>query len=258
MRLLRILFRLAALTGVTLATHTCLLAGAAWLGTVRGGGWAGPATAGWRTRIFHRWSRMATRILGIRVTVEGRPPNPPFILVSNHLGYIDVVVYGAQMECVFVSKAEVADWPIMGTLTRSADTLFIKRENKRDIPRVIREIETVLGTKRGIVMFPEGTSGKGDVVMTFRPSLLEPAAAAGLPVSYAALSYRTPAGSPPAHEAVCWWGGMPFVGHVIGLLGLPRIDATLRFGPEPIVEQDRKLLASRLQSAVETELQQVI
>ena len=88
--------------------------------------------------------------------------------------------------------------------------------------------------------------------------MLESAAKAGIPVSYASLSYRTPPGSAPAHEAVCWWGDMPFGKHVLELLGLPEIRATLSFGEEPIREKDRKILAEQLQYAVAQQFQPVV
>jgi 1-acyl-sn-glycerol-3-phosphate acyltransferase len=102
----------------------------------------------------------------------------------------------------------------------------------------------------GVVVFPEATSSVGREVLRFRPSLLEAAAAGRLPVVAAALTYRTPAGELPAHVAVCWGDATPFVHHVTRLLTLPSFEARLRFGAEVLVEEDRKLLAARLQDAV--------
>jgi hypothetical protein len=67
-----------------------------------------------------------------------------------------------------------------------------------------------------------------------------------LPVSLAALSYSTPAGSEPAHLAVCWWGEMNFKDHFLRLLSLQGISARVAFGDEPIQESDRKRLTARL------------
>jgi 1-acyl-sn-glycerol-3-phosphate acyltransferase len=190
--------------------------------------------------------------------VEGRPPEPPFFLVSNHLGYVDVVVLGAQFPCVFVAKADVAHWPVFGALCRVADTIFIDRTSKRDIPRVIARIRQVLASGRGVVVFPEGSSTNGAEVLRFRPSLLETAAIAGIPVSYASLSYSTPPGAPPAHRAVCWWDEQTFASHFLGLLGLPEIRASVTFGGETIQERDRKILAERLQYAVRAQFRPVV
>ena len=51
---------------------------------------------------------------------------------------------------------------------------------------------------------------------------------------------------------------MEFASHLLGLLGLPRIDATLTFGGETIQESDRKVLAQRLQYAVTEQFRPVV
>src|SRR5581483_2892974 len=68
----------------------------------------------WRARCrwFGRWARATVRLLGVRVTVHGRPPPPPFLLVCNHLGYLDVPVLAALVDAAFVAKAEVDRWPV--------------------------------------------------------------------------------------------------------------------------------------------------
>jgi len=104
------------------------------------------------------------------------------------------------------------------------------------------------------VLFPEGTSTSGRTVEPFKPPLLALATRLGRPVHYAALAYRTPPGEPPADLAVCWAGGVPFARHAWGLLHLASIDADLRFAPQPIYEDDRKLLAEKLRKAVLAEL----
>jgi 1-acyl-sn-glycerol-3-phosphate acyltransferase len=102
----------------------------------------------------------------------------------------------------------------------------------------------------GVVVFPEGTSTDGSGVAPFRTPLFEHAAATGLPVHAAALAFSTPAGSPPAREAVCWWGDMELLPHLAALLRLPSIEARVSFAPEPIVDADRKRLAARLHALV--------
>ena len=254
----RALGKLIALVLVNLLYYSFLVVSSAGLGAWRRLRGDRRGTALWRTRIFHAWGRSMSRLLGLRAEVDGRPPEPPFVLVSNHLGYVDVILLAAHLRCVFVSKAEVRDWPLVGRLCASVDTLFIQREVKRDIPRVVERIEAVLAGGRGVVLFPEGTSSGGDEVLPFRPSLLESAARAGRPVHCAAIAYGTPPGWPPARDVVCWWRDMPFAGHVWTLLGLPGFRARVVFGAEPVCESDRKLLAERLQREVERQLRTVI
>lgn len=200
--------------------------------------------------VFRTWARGSLRILRARVDVRGPLPEGPFFLVTNHLGYVDIIVLASVLDCVFVSRADVAGWPIVGPLVRMVGTVFIDRELKRDIPRVLARIEENLAHGRGIVLFPEGTSSKGETVLPFRPPLLEVAARSDLPVSYAALSYRTAPGNPPAHLAVCWWGEMGFGDHLVKLLRLPGFHATVTFGEQTLRRSDRKDLARETWEAV--------
>jgi len=217
-----------------------------------------PRAAGqWRARVFQLSTRTLSRVMGMQVAVTGEPPDAPFVLVSNHLSYVDVILIGSQVRCVFISKAEVQDWPLIGTIVRSVGTLFVDRDAKRNLPQVVRRMEDVLESGRGVVFFPEGTTGRGDQVAPFRPSLLEPAARSNRPVHYASLSYRTREKCPPADRAICWWGDMKFTSHILHLLALPGFDASLTFGTEPIREDDRKVLATRLHRAIEQQFEAV-
>jgi 1-acyl-sn-glycerol-3-phosphate acyltransferase len=211
-----------------------------------------------RRVVLRRWALGVTRILGVRIAVEGPVPLPPFYLVSNHLSYLDIVVYGAVMPARFVAKQEVRNWPVVGFLARTMGTIFIDRTVKRDVVRVIDDLAGAVADGDGVVMFAEATSSPGQMVLPFRPALLEWAARSGQPVHYASLAYRTPADGPPAHLAVCWWGEMTFGRHLVALSRLPWIEATVRHGAGPIAEPDRKRLAERLHQAVSAQFIPVV
>ena len=245
-----------------LAMAVCLAyvaaAGGGWFASAWGRLARRPGAASrWQAVVFRCTARGLAAILGMRIEVRGIPPAEPFVLVSNHLSYVDVILIGSQIGCVFISKAEVEDWPLIGPLVRSVGTLFIDRDAKRALPEVARRMELVLKNGRGVVFFPEGTTSRGDKVAAFQASLLEPAARSRHPVHYASLSYRTHEGCPSAAESVCWWGKMKFTTHILQLLAMPGFKARLTFGTEPIREDDRKVLAARLHRAIEQQFEAV-
>lgn len=203
-----------------------------------------------RSGIFRTWARGVWAIVGIRVTVQGTPPAPPYYQVSNHLSYIDIIVVAGVLGCVFVSKAEVANWPVVGLIVRGLNTIFIDRARMRDTMRVNTLIGDALDRGYGIHMFAEGGVSQDCTVNRFKPPLLEPAVQKGCPVHYAAISYRTSNGSAPASEVVAWLEGVSFGGHILRLLRLPGFDATITFGEAPITGNDRKELADALCDAV--------
>jgi 1-acyl-sn-glycerol-3-phosphate acyltransferase len=196
------------------------------------------------------WARLVLRLLDVRFEVSGLPPRPPFLLVANHLSYLDVLVLASRLPSVFVSKAEVRGWPLLGPICTALGTIYIDRGQRRDIPRVMAEIAAALDRGLGVVFFPEGTSSRGDTVAPFKPSLLDLPVRLKRPVHHATLGYRTPPGEPPAHEAVCFAGDVPFARHAWGILELRGIFASVHLDPEPIAEADRKLLAERLRGAI--------
>ncbi|RMH18681.1 MAG: 1-acyl-sn-glycerol-3-phosphate acyltransferase [Acidobacteria bacterium] len=203
-----------------------------------------------RNRIYRTWARTLGRVAGMRVRCEGTPPRGAFFLVVNHVSYMDVMLIASHVDAAFVAKADLRAWPILGHIFSSADTIFINRERRRDVVRVSQLLDGALARGLGVLVFPEGTATRGAEIRRFKTSLLQLPAERGLPVSYATIHYRTPAGCPPAHQVVCWWGDAPFLPHIWKLMQLPFFEAVLRFGDEPIHHPDRKELARRLRAAM--------
>ena len=125
-------------------------------------------------------------------------------------------------------------------------TIFINRQNRRDIPRAGAEIIKRLELGEGIIVFPEGTSTKGETILPFNSSFLEFAAQKDLPVSYASIIYTTPADAPKASEAVDWWDEKTFAQHLWYLFQIREYTAIINFGDEPIYNGNRKELARTL------------
>lgn len=195
-----------------------------------------------RERLFRSTSLRLLALLRATVRVSGPVPEPPFLLVTNHLSYVDVLVLASRLPARFVAKAEVRRWPLLGPVCRGFGTIFIDRSDRRDIPRVLAEIERALGRGEGIILFPEGTSSSGESLLPFRSPFLALPARLGLPVHAAALRYDP--------SSVAWWGERSLVPHLLDLFRLKRIEASVDFAPEPVIDEDRKRLAARLRDAV--------
>jgi 1-acyl-sn-glycerol-3-phosphate acyltransferase len=203
-----------------------------------------------RHSIFHWWGRTFARVSDMRVKIRGTPPQGSFFLVSNHVSYVDIPLLATFLDAAFIGKADLQTWPVLGWMIKSTGTVFIDRTRRKDLLRAMEAIDGYHKQGYGLVLFPEGTSTKGDRILPFKPSLLEYAATHHLPVHWATVSYRTPPDGPPASTSVCWWGDDLLVPHVKNLVRLPSFEATVHFGEEPIQSKDRKELAQRLQAAM--------
>lgn len=204
----------------------------------------------WRQLAFRLWTSLFVTISGMRIEVIGTPPKAPFFLVSNHLSYTDVAAIRAVVNGVFVAKAEIQNWLFGGRMVRDMGNIFIDRGNRRDIPRAGDEIIKKLNEGEGVIVFPEGTSTKGEEVLPFNSSFFQFAAQSDIPVSYVSIGYRTPEGETPASDAVCWWDDKTFAQHLFRLFMIREYTAILNFGDEPVLNPDRKKLASELHDRV--------
>jgi len=203
-----------------------------------------------RQLAFGAWTRGFVKLSGMDVEIIGTPPRPPFFLVTNHLSYTDIAAIRYSVTGIFVAKAEVESWPLAGRICRDYGTIFINRQNRRDIPRAGRQIVKRLEDGEGVIIFPEGTSTKGETVLPFNSSFLEFAAYGQISVSYAAIMYRTPPGELSASETACWWTDITFFTHLWRLFKVRSYTAIINFGEEPVQNEDRKLLAQELRQRV--------
>lgn len=221
-----------------------------WLSALLSTGCSDRRSRALRRPVVRLWGAGLLRILGARVRQEGTPPKPPYFIVSNHLSYVDVFFLAQQMGCVFVARANMQRWPIMGRIASSSQQIFIDRRHARDSMRVMGLIEDVLAKNDGLHVFAESTCSRGAEVCAFKPALFEVAAEKGIPIHCAALSYITPEGEPAASDCVAWWRSEPLSDHLRRLLRLPGFEAVIRYADAPLTGEDRKALAQKAHDQV--------
>ena len=119
-----------------------------------------------------RFLAAAAWIVGARVRVRGHPPSGNALIVANHCGWLDILVLGGATGAAFAAKAELAAVPLVGRLCRINRTIFIDRTDRRAIPHQAARIREALG-QGPVVVFPEGTTSDGVVLLPFKPALLQ-------------------------------------------------------------------------------------
>jgi len=193
-----------------------------------------------------RWCKRLLKIFGLHLTVEGGEllPSTPYLLVSNHISWIDIHVINAFKPVRFVAKSEVASWPIFGWMAKQLGTVFIRRDSARHARQVVDQMADVLKTE-SVCIFPEGTSSSGETVLPFKPNLFEPAAISDTPVWSLAISYHSRK-TGERSLATAFIGDMGLVESMALILKSPDLGVTLHFLPPLKAEAgqalDRKLL----------------
>lgn len=193
------------------------------------------------------WCSLGLRVLGTSIHVEGAVPRSGLI-VSNHLSYLDILVYSTVARCTFVSKREVRSWPVFGWIATLAGSIYIDRRRPGDTHRVSNEMVAALANDHPLALFPEGTSSDGSSVLRFHSSLFEAAVATQTPITSAYLYYEASEGS--IANDVCYWGKMSFGTHILRLFAIRHVSAHIRFAPTAQVFDDRKLAAAATHAEV--------
>jgi len=216
-----------------------------------------PATRQLGAAWLHRFAGRLLHAMDITYSVEGVYPERGCI-ISNHVTYIDIPLYSALHACVFVSKQEIASWPVIGYMTATAGTVFVERGRGGSAARSGAGMKKASDDGLPVVFFPEGTTGDGLTLLSFRSGLLAQARAEGQPVTAAHVRYTLRGKNPPGttvKEDVSYYDDTPILKHMFRFLKLRGVHADVRFADAPIVfksgEDDRKAAAEEARAAVQ-------
>jgi 1-acyl-sn-glycerol-3-phosphate acyltransferase len=200
--------------------------------------------------------------LRIRVRVVGEPVRDRAVLfVSNHVSWADILAIGSIIPVAYVSKSEVAKWPLVGTAAKSQRTVFVDRSRRQQTGDAVAEMVKRLADGTSVVLFAEGTSSDGNRVLPFRSALVGAVreagarAESGILIQPMSICYTGLNGIPMGRQhrpTVAWYGDLDFMPHIKALMARGAIDAVISYG-EPIAADgtaDRKAMTRSLEGAV--------
>ncbi len=212
--------------------------------------WSRAGRVALRRGVTRRWAGAMCRVLGARIEVLGDLPQGPGFLITNHVGYLDIPVLMSLTGCRFVSKSEIARWPLIGFLSRVAGTLFVNRGNGgRDAGMTLTGMAAALEDGDLVVFFPEGTTSRGEHILPFRSGLLSLPARDGHPVWPAAIAYEPWDPDIDPGLGLAWSGKQSLLPHVWRLACMPGFTARIAVA-HAVEEGHRKHLARALHHRV--------
>ena len=198
--------------------------------------------------------RSAFIILGMKYSRRGARMDQRGAVVANHSSWLDIFTLNAGKRIYFVSKAEVAGWPGIGTLAKATGTVFINRD-RREARRQQDIFEERLLAGHKLLFFPEGTSTDGMVVLPFKTTLFQAFFSDHLRhemhIQPCTVVYRAPDGADPRFYG--WWGEMDFGPHLLRVLAAAKQGSVEVIYHDPVRVDDfpnRKSLAAHLEEVV--------
>jgi 1-acyl-sn-glycerol-3-phosphate acyltransferase len=195
--------------------------------------------------VIRWWHRRFCNILNLDIRVHGEPAEGHAMWVSNHVSWLDIPVLGAHFPVYFLSKAEVANWPVVGWLARAAGTLFIKR-GSGDAGQVMTQLSTHLREGRNVLFFPEGTTTDGHRIKRFFHKLFNAAVEAQVPIQPVLVCYRDE--DDGLHPHAPFVGDDEFLSHATDILRGGRIVVDILVLPlEPLDGRDPRTLAREIE-----------
>jgi len=201
-----------------------------------------------RYEVWQRWMRTwcqgLLRVFGVDDVQLGALPPPARgarLVVANHRSPLDILLLLQHFGGHVLSRADLAGWPILGAAARNANTIFVDRDDPKSGVQAIRDIRNRLREGRTVIVFPEGTTFRGDEVRPFVGGAF--AALRGIDVEL------VPVGIAYDEGAEFW--DETFVQHMQRVLARPKTRVRLCIGEPRTNTGTRQSLALTLQTEVQ-------
>ncbi len=204
-------------------------------------------------KIIQNWLHRSAEIIGIDIQVHGDPIPSPAFIVANHISWLDIIIISSVLPVSFLSKAEIRNWPIIGTLAAKAGTLFIHRGSKNGAAEALDLVKIKLTAGHSVASFPEAKTTNGKSVKLFHARLFAAAIETNTPVQPVALRYPPLNGDSTTgvNPIAPYVEGPNLVQHAFRIMCAKRTIAEVTickaFEPE---EQARKELAQSARDAI--------
>ncbi len=117
-----------------------------------------------------KWSKMQAYLTGYDLEVVGTPAADAQLVLLNHQSLLDIIVMDASYpkDLCWVAKKQIADLPFFGQILTLPKMIIIDRESKQSLRKLFAEAKERLEEDRVIAMFPEGTRGDGQKLLSFK------------------------------------------------------------------------------------------
>lgn len=204
--------------------------------------------------ILQVWGRWCCWIMNIHIHQIGSEERSDrgVLIVSNHIGSVDIFVMAACFKASFVSKSDIRDWILIGHLAGIANTIFIDRTRRSGLTGMVQAITERLRSGYSVVVFPEGGAKPGQQVEQFKSPVFEAVVQAKSSVLPVVIRYYD-AGEPSVAR---WPMGISFAENMKRLLMHPSLNVKVWVLPPVTREIDRQSYAQKSRTLISEKFQE--
>ncbi len=198
------------------------------------------------------WGRGLAWIFGIKIKIVGNADDfEGGLVISNHTGYIDIIVHAAVLPLRFAPKSSIRKWPFIGWFVRAGRPVWIDRLSPRKSKLVAKQFIETMNNGIMMLVYPEGTSTSGkNGILKFKSTPFAAAVDGDNWVLPTIIRY----GDTPDGKPIAWYDDMTLLPHLWRILGYKRMQAEVTimkpFKPEG---RNRKELAEYAHKKMEEE-----
>ena len=209
-------------------------------------------------QLTQKWGKGLARLFSMELHIHGdveKYKQTGGLVVSNHLGYLDVFVHAAAFGLRFTPKKEIRSWPVFGWYTSLAQVIWIDRTSPRKSKETLEQFRETLQNKIPLIVYPEGTSTDGySGLLHFKTTSFEAVANTNIPVQPVLTFYRW---NEKKDINPAWFGDVLFAPHLWQVLGNGKIVCHLYLLDlyYPPAGADRKQLANEVYEIMNKEYQ---
>jgi 1-acyl-sn-glycerol-3-phosphate acyltransferase len=205
------------------------------------------------SKITLLWGSGIAQIMNLKVNIIGDISSfKGGLIVSNHMGYIDIIAHASSFPIRFTPKAEISRWPILGFFLGLNRPIWIDRRSKQKSRETMNQFRMTMKNGIPLIVYPEGTSTSGlDGILPFKSTPFEAAVSENCPILPIVTIYKD--------KTVCWWGDMTLLPHIWQISGYKGIEVDLHVLPAVYPEgRSRKEMAKYVHDLMEEEYEKIM
>lgn len=124
-------------------------------------------------KVTSKWAKSHVKLSGAKVAVFGEeniPKDVPVVFISNHQSNFDIALFMSYIDKPkgYIAKIEMKKIPILRTWMGYMNCVFMDRSNIRKSAEAIVEGVNIIKGGYSLVIFPEGTRSKSNVIGEFK------------------------------------------------------------------------------------------